>query len=747
MRTTSGYRLLLIFLVLVPRPAVADNLEVLDLFGLYEKTLPVDGVYKNPFRTGEVAVDALIRMPSGAERVHPCFYYVPCSKQYEPYGATRRIVPRPAQARGSWRLRFTPSEPGLHSVRIRIRDREGERLAEVGEFRVEASDRNGFIRQRGRGFFFDNGERYYPIGFEQAWSQPNPEKRAAYSWGNGQDSIDGFRWFFREAGRHGANWNRLWIDCSAQGSPWARPSVQWKPGEISQGDSWLFDDIVNNAERYGIGLQVMIGRYNQTLQEYRDYVRYLVARWGYSTAIFAWELKNENWWTDVHGYTDELLWTKDMASLIREQDPYDHLIVTSHWEDAVKEKAPIYRLDEIAFYSDHKYFIDELEDRVWRLTGDSPHVSEQEHRSGPSAMRLYPGADTVHGPEVAVAEGKTYQVQYWLKTRDVAYTGRLTLAFRFMDKDGRIVGETIESRIPQGSADWQLREMTLRPPEGLAVSRMKIYMEQSAFTEGEAFVDDLVIEDSAGDMVLREFFTWGKSPDLSLVRRIFDRGRWLESFNLESPVIGGEHGLKTEVNYRPFRSPYVHGLDERGAMPVSFRKAWDQKGQHAREWLWAAAMGWDGATGMWWWMAGSLKHTLAVRRYMDAVGPEFHDLPRTATWEPSPRLTSNNNRILACGRVGPDSVYAFVFHRDSTWDRILVDGVEAEAVSGEVSADGRRPGAWNVVWYDSRYTDVTGAAPHRLKESRIKVGGDGQLRIPIEELTGDIAIAARRAGE
>jgi hypothetical protein len=58
-------------------------------------------------------------------------------------------------------------------------------------------------------------------------------------------------------------------------------------------------------------------------------LRYIVARWGYSTALLAFELWNE---ADlVDGYKTEacLAWHREMADYLRAIDPHDHLVTTS----------------------------------------------------------------------------------------------------------------------------------------------------------------------------------------------------------------------------------------------------------------------------------------------------------------------------------------------------------------------------------------------------------------------------------
>jgi len=67
---------------------------------------------------------------------------------------------------------------------------------------------------------------------------------------------------------------------------------------------------------------------NYTKRKYR----YIIARWGYSPSIMAWELFNEVQFTDAAQsgqWTNVAAWHTEMAQFIRAQDYYQHLLTTS----------------------------------------------------------------------------------------------------------------------------------------------------------------------------------------------------------------------------------------------------------------------------------------------------------------------------------------------------------------------------------------------------------------------------------
>jgi hypothetical protein len=80
-------------------------------------------------------------------------------------------------------------------------------------------------------------------------------------------------------------------------------------------------------------------------------LRYIAARWGYSPSVMGWELFNEVQFTDAayaNQWTNIEAWHNTMASFLRSQDYYQHLITSS--SDLTE---PIW--DETDYYQHHDY--------------------------------------------------------------------------------------------------------------------------------------------------------------------------------------------------------------------------------------------------------------------------------------------------------------------------------------------------------------------------------------------------------
>ena len=87
----------------------------------------------------------------------------------------------------------------------------------------------------------------------------------------------------------------------------------------------------------------------------RNRLRYCVARWGHSPALLAWELFNEVDWTDQYAEHREAVtaWHLDMATFLKEIDPYGHLVTTSYAK--AQYEPAVWQSEDIDFTQTHHY--------------------------------------------------------------------------------------------------------------------------------------------------------------------------------------------------------------------------------------------------------------------------------------------------------------------------------------------------------------------------------------------------------
>jgi hypothetical protein len=271
----------------------------------------------------------------------------------------QKTVPAFFDGGHTWRVRFTPEAAGkysLSSVTLNGHDAHSGKLSPT-VFDVSGPAHPGFIRIAAdhHTFVTSDGLPYYPLGYNLAWHSTGGAMPPI------TESLD-------RMGTAGVNWTRIWMThWDGKNLDWTdRPADQPAVGELSLKAAKLWDQIVAAADTSHVYFQLVLqhhGQYsthadpnwshhpwnktnggwlNNPAQFFTDpkaialtraKYRYIIARWGYSPAIMAWELFNEVESTD--GFKTDLnavaKWHADMAAFFREQDPYHHLITTSSW--------------------------------------------------------------------------------------------------------------------------------------------------------------------------------------------------------------------------------------------------------------------------------------------------------------------------------------------------------------------------------------------------------------------------------
>ncbi|MBC7287599.1 MAG: DUF5060 domain-containing protein, partial [Armatimonadetes bacterium] len=333
-------------------------------FGLYEATIDLAATYRNPFDPDDVAVDAYFTSPSGRELVVPCFYMIDFKRDV--IGDAERL-----EAGGAtWKLRFTPEEIGRYRFRILARDRSGQVEWHGGALDVTPSQLPGFVRVARRSpryLELSTGQGIFPIGHNLPTyhvSRFLPDREL-------KKMRDG-----------GENYNRWWMYSRELGLEW-----EHEPGWYRQASAWRMDYLLRLAEELGFWYMICFDThqdflgseswqgwpnnpYNASLGGpcekpsdffaspaakalYKKRLRYLVARYGWSTRILCWEFGNEfEGWPDTP--PDVLLaWHREMSDYLRSIDPYKHLITTSFWTPAGRQE--IWELDSIDIVQTHHY--------------------------------------------------------------------------------------------------------------------------------------------------------------------------------------------------------------------------------------------------------------------------------------------------------------------------------------------------------------------------------------------------------
>ncbi len=299
--------------------------------------------YHNPYDAREVTLDMEITSPSGKPLLLPCYCDTVLS--------TGTV----------WKARFAPQEPGTYTYVFRLTTPEGSTESPVGSFVSTPGRKHGFLHSNDLWTFkFDDGTLFRGVGENIAWESRSFEN-PKYT----------YEYLLPKLAANGGNFFRTWM-CS-----WNLP-LQWKhvtatvrytnsnqyfnPGAIRR-----MDELVGLCDSLGLYFMLTLDWHGELIPDaqwrssnynvanggpaanptefftlraaqdlYRNKLRYLVARWGYSTSIAAWEFFNE---IDNAAFTRQdsiriahapiTQWHMEMSRYLKDIDPYGHMVTTS----------------------------------------------------------------------------------------------------------------------------------------------------------------------------------------------------------------------------------------------------------------------------------------------------------------------------------------------------------------------------------------------------------------------------------
>lgn len=320
-----------------------------------EASFDVPGVSGNPFDylTNDVMVE--IALPNGSSITLPAFF----------------------DGDNVWRVRHTPTMNGRYDIRsIRLNGKPvkpaklSPRTFDVTQ--APASRRVSIDPQNAHRFVHADGSTYYPLGTNLGWHH------------RGDPPMPPLVETLARMSAAGMNWSRVWMN------HWDGKNLDWvehQPitlGHLHLAAARQWDAILDACDAHGIHIQIALQHHGQYstradanwhlnpwnkanggwLDSPADFFtdekaraltkakyRYIIARFGYSDAVMAWELFNEVEGTDAYeaAFDSVVAWHNEMAAFIRAHDPYKHLITTS----SRTADAPLWT--SMDFYNPHVY--------------------------------------------------------------------------------------------------------------------------------------------------------------------------------------------------------------------------------------------------------------------------------------------------------------------------------------------------------------------------------------------------------
>jgi hypothetical protein len=128
-------------------------------------------------------------------------------------------------------------------------------------------------------------------------------------------------------------------------------------GEFSENVDAMWDTNPYNVANGGFIERAEEYFYDESCRaQTRKLLRYIVARWGYSRNLFAWEFFNEVQFTGNHNNQSDLWfpavvdWHAEMSSYVESVDPYDHLRTTSAAEGQLASLDTVRTLDNLQYH-------------------------------------------------------------------------------------------------------------------------------------------------------------------------------------------------------------------------------------------------------------------------------------------------------------------------------------------------------------------------------------------------------------
>ncbi len=353
--------------------------------------------YQNPYDPDEVKIDAVVVLPGGDSMVVPCFFQVPVSFQNQEWVAD--------PVHSSWMLRFSSDRAGSHSVRLKVEDADGTWISDPVNLQIRQGDARGRIVRdpvHPQYFRHTTGEPFYPLGINIGWN-----------------SIENYTTIMSNLSAGGASVFRYWqTPFNWQGLEWSEDYYYNYEGlgRYNQEASARNDSLLELCDSLDLYMQLCIfqhgqfsenvddmwdsnpyntanGGYVERAEEYfyngscrmqtQKLLRYIVARWGYSRNLFAWEFFNEVQFTGNHNSQSDLWWPGvvdwhgEMSRYVESIDPWDHLMTTSAAVGQLASLDTIRALDNLQYH----IYEDEESLLVSQVNLDRRFLGELEHTS------------------------------------------------------------------------------------------------------------------------------------------------------------------------------------------------------------------------------------------------------------------------------------------------------------------------------------------------------------------------------
>ena len=324
-------------------------------YGLVEWRISVGKIFKNPYFQEEVALGMVVVSPMGDRSEHPCFF-----------------IENKTENQSVWGARITPLEQGKYSYYlVMTENRLPVYESEKSEFDVKPGNNLGFLYPGNEWVFkTSSGANFRGIGITFGWESRSNDDSKYFKELHELPKYN-YEYMLSLITNSGGNYFRTWM------CPWNLP-LEWKlvssdTDRYTDSDEHFnptaikrMDELTHLCDSLGIYMMLALDQaggylgeswkrnnYNvinggpaqtpydfftdtEAKNQYKNRLRYLVSRWGYSCSIGAWEFFNE---VDYLAYENNSpidsihqaisRWHQEMSEYLKTIDPYKRPITTS----------------------------------------------------------------------------------------------------------------------------------------------------------------------------------------------------------------------------------------------------------------------------------------------------------------------------------------------------------------------------------------------------------------------------------
>lgn len=299
--------------------------------------------FDNPYMQEDIKLDMSLISPSGQKIFLPCYY---------DNGNSGDI--------SVWKARFAPREVGEYRYSFELyKSGRKKSVSKEGCFFVNATNEPGFLRTKSDWVLsFDNGQVFRGVAENICWESRANDDSKYFKDLHELSSRYNYDYLLTNFSKNGGNFFRTWI-CSwnlpidykgnFNNNRYVCSDNYYNPSALAR-----LDHLIELSESLDLYIMLVLGQGGYTLKDrglvnnseeffselkarawYKNRLRYIVARWGYSTSIAMWEFFNE---VDNVQYSNKqnpidgkkiVSWHDEMSRYIKQIDPFGHIVTTS----------------------------------------------------------------------------------------------------------------------------------------------------------------------------------------------------------------------------------------------------------------------------------------------------------------------------------------------------------------------------------------------------------------------------------